>query len=216
MNVKKPLPILLTLVLSTLLPIIGQTNSGKSPAVVVLGDSISAGYGIQIEQGWVNLFNQKLQRQELAWRTVNASVSGETTSGGLARLPRVLADHQPGIVIVELGGNDGLRGYPIKRMRDNLGAMVKLIQDAGAKPVLMRMRIPPNYGPRYTRDFEAAYEEIGAEFNVPVVPFFLQDVALSDGMMQQDGIHPTATAQPVMAEFVWSHLAPLLRGHTNM
>ncbi len=175
-----------------------------------MGDSISAGYGIQREQGWVYLLQQNLQRGEQGWHAVNASISGETTGGGLARLPGVLADHQPDIVIIELGGNDGLRGYPVNRMRENLIKMVELVQDAGSLPIVVAMRIPPNYGARYTRAFDSVFGEVAQSTQVPLVPFFLADVALDQTMMQEDGIHPTAAAQPLLLDAIWPHIEPHL------
>lgn len=178
--------------------------------VVVLGDSISAAYGIQREQGWVHLLDLHLQETHSEWRVVNASVSGETTSGGLGRLPGVLADIRPDIVIVELGGNDGLRGYPVATMQQNLVTMVDLIRAAGAEPIIVAMRIPPNYGPRYTNQFEAAFAEVAATKKTAFVPFLLAEVALEPGFMQDDGIHPTAAAQPTMLATLLPFLTPLL------
>lgn len=183
----------------------------QTQTILVLGDSISAAYGIQSEQGWVNLLQKWVDQEELAWQVVNASVSGETTGGGLARLPQLLSDHTPDIVLIELGGNDGLRGYPAKRVKGNLEQMVDLTAASGAQPVLLAMRIPPNYGPRYTRAFEEAFTVVAHSANVPLVPFFLESIALEAGMMQDDGIHPTAAAQPLMLDSVVDHLAPLLR-----
>lgn len=177
----------------------------------MLGDSISAGYGIQSEKGWVNLLQNWVNARELGWAVVNASISGETTGGGLARLPELLSDHDPDIVLIELGGNDGLRGYPTSRMRTNLEKMVALSSDIGAQPVLMAMRIPPNYGPRYTRAFEKAFQTVSDQAGIPLIPFFLESIALESGMMQADGIHPTADAQPQMLESVLDYLAPLLK-----
>ena len=165
-----------------------------------MGDSISAGFGIQREQGWVALLEQKLQDHHHNWQVVNASVSGETTGGGLARLPGILDEHNPELVIIELGGNDGLRGYPTSRMAANIDAMINLIRDIGAQPLLMSMRIPPNYGLRYTRAFEAVFSDIAAAQDIPLIPFFLEPIATEQGMMQADGIHPTAAAQPLMLE----------------
>jgi acyl-CoA thioesterase-1 len=178
--------------------------------ILVLGDSISAGYGIQQEQGWVALFRQQLKTLETDWTAVNASVSGETTGGGLARLPKLLEIHNPEIVLIELGGNDGLRGYPTAKLRKNLEAMVKLVKEQGSQPMIMAMRIPPNYGPRYTKNFDQVYSEVAAQSMSHYIPFFLNDVALQPGMMQQDGIHPTAVAQPTMADAVWVSVEPLL------
>ena len=177
---------------------------------MVLGDSISAGYGIQRDQGWVHLLSQALARREDAWIAVNASVSGETTGGGRARLQGVLAENLPEIVIIELGGNDGLRGYPISKIRENLSAIVDLVKASGATPIIVAMRIPPNYGPRYTRAFDAVFAEVATAKDAHLVPFLLQQVALAENLMQDDGIHPTAAAQPLLLEAVWTLLHPLL------
>ena len=179
-------------------------------AIVVLGDSISAGYGIRQEQGWVHLLDQSLQQQERNWRAINASISGETTGGGLARIDGVLAEHAPDIVIIELGGNDGLRGYPIARIRQNLAAIVERVDAAGATPMIAAMRIPPNYGPRYANAFDGVFAEVAEEHGVTLIPFLLESVALVEGMMQSDGIHPTADAQPLLLDAVLEHLRPLL------
>ncbi|MEM9624017.1 MAG: arylesterase [Pseudomonadota bacterium] len=176
----------------------------------MLGDSISAGYGIQSEEGWVHLLQQALAHEEYPWHAVNASISGETTGGGLARLPGVMDAHKPGIVIIELGGNDGLRGYPISRMRENLAAMVSLVQSYGALPIVVSMRIPPNYGPRYTRAFDAVFADVAEQTNASLVPFILEDVALDRKLMQDDGIHPTAAAQPLLLDAIWPYLQPHL------
>lgn len=175
-----------------------------------MGDSISAAYGIQREAGWVNLLAEELARREYPHEVVNGSISGETTAGGLARLPQALATHDPAVVIIELGGNDGLRGYPTATVRDNLKQMVELSLAADRKVLLVGMQIPPNYGPRYTQAFFTMYEEVARETGVPLVPFFLEKVALAPGLMQSDGIHPTADAQPLLLETLWSYLAPLL------
>ena len=177
---------------------------------MVLGDSISAGYGIQREQGWVHLLDQALAQREEAWFAVNASISGETTGGGLARLQGVLDEHSPGIVIIELGGNDGLRGYPVAKIRDNLRAMVDMVQAHGATPIIVAMRIPPNYGPRYTNAFDAVFGEVALEKDAVFVPFLLEEVALADNLMQDDGIHPTAEAQPLLLNAVWCYLQQFL------
>jgi len=174
--------------------------------VLVFGDSISAAYGIQRDQGWVALLAERVPD----WQVVNASVSGETTGGGLARLPEALARHQPDLVILELGGNDALRGYPVARIRQNLTEMVRLARAEADGVLLLGMQIPPNYGPRYTRDFARAFREVAEAEAVVLVPFFLQEVALEPELMQDDGIHPTAAAQPLLLQAVWTKLAPLL------
>ena len=175
-----------------------------------MGDSISAGYGIQRDQGWVQLLADSLQQAEYPHRVVNGSISGETTAGGLARLPQALETHEPEVVVIELGGNDGLRGYPTDLVRENLKQMVELSLAREAKVLLVGMQIPPNYGPRYTAAFFGMYEDIAEETGVSLVPFFLEKVALTPGLMQSDGIHPTADAQPLLLETLWEHLKPLL------
>lgn len=182
----------------------------RARAVVVLGDSISAGYGIQREQGWVHLLDNALVQREETWFAVNASISGETTGGGLARLAGVLTEHTPEIVIIELGGNDGLRGYPVEKIRENLRGMVDMVNASGAIPIIVAMRIPPNYGPRYTRAFDSVFGEVAQEKGSVYVPFLLEEVALAENMMQEDGIHPTAEAQPLLLDAVWDELVPLL------
>ncbi len=177
---------------------------------MVLGDSISAAYGIQREQGWVALLEARLKTEYPSFNVVNASISGETTGGGLARLPNALSVHQPDIVIIELGGNDGLRGYPTQKMRANPDTMVQLVQDNNATALLVGMQIPPNYGPRYTRAFQETFNSIAEAYELPFVPFLLSEVALEEGMMQRDGIHPTAEAQGMLLDAVWPVLAPLL------
>ncbi|MFZ9708210.1 MAG: arylesterase [Steroidobacteraceae bacterium] len=194
-------------------PILAAANSEapRAPALLVLGDSISAGYGLTSGEGWVALLQARLKAQGYGYRVVNASVSGETTTGGLARLPRALAVHRPAIVVIELGGNDGLRGLPLETSRANLDQMVRLSKDAGAQVLLLGMKIPPNYGPRYARGFEQMFREIAARHRLAFEPFFLERIALEPGMLQADGLHPTAKAQPVMLETLWPTLRPLLR-----
>jgi acyl-CoA thioesterase-1 len=181
-----------------------------APTIVVLGDSLSAAYGIRVEQGWVALLQARLHAKGYGHRVVNASSSGETTGGALARLPRTLATHRPAIVIVELGANDGLRGLPIADVRANLESIVRLSQQAGARILLVGMRIPPNYGPVYTRQFHDLYGELARRQGLAYVPFLLDQVALDDGLMQEDGLHPTAAAQPKLLAEVWPRLEPLL------
>ena len=177
----------------------------------MLGDSLSAGYGIRSAQGWVALLEQRLQTQGYGYKVVNASVSGETTGGGLQRLARTLELHRPAVVIVELGANDGLRGLNISLTRDNLTKIVAESKRAGAEVVLVGMRLPPNYGPRYTNDFMRMYREIATASKVALVPFLLESVALNTELMQADGLHPTAAAQPALLDTVWPILSPLLK-----
>jgi acyl-CoA thioesterase-1 len=195
------------------LPMLGTAapTPAAAPKILVLGDSISAGYGLAANEGWVSLLQNRLKTQGYGYRVVNASVTGETTTGGLARLPRALSLHQPVIVVIELGGNDGLRGLPLDTSRANLQKMIDLSRSAGAAVLLLGMKIPPNYGPRYASEFENLYADLARRNKLAFEPFFLDKIALADGMMQEDGIHPTAKAQPIMLETLWPRLRPLLR-----
>lgn len=179
--------------------------------VLVVGDSLSAAYGIDQDEGWVALLQRRLEKDYPGYRVVNASISGDTTRGALSRIDTALNTHSPAVVVVELGGNDGLRGLPLKEMRTNLSAIVSKSLAAHARVLLVGMRIPPNYGPLYTRDFEAVFTELAQQFEVARVPFLLDGVALDPELIQGDGIHPRADAQPRLLENVWPHLAPLLR-----
>ncbi|EKF74071.1 acyl-CoA thioesterase [Alcanivorax hongdengensis A-11-3] len=183
--------------------------------VLIMGDSISAAYGIDEKQGWVALLRDHLSDQCSGIRVINASVSGETTAGGRQRLPALLNQYQPELVVIELGGNDGLRGLSPMAMADNLRAMVEASRQAGAVPVLLGMKIPPNYGQQYTRLFEQQFRDLGNSLQVPLMPFFLEGV-VSQGQLQQDGIHPTAAAQPRLLANALTvmdkPLAPLCRG----
>jgi acyl-CoA thioesterase-1 len=178
--------------------------------VVVLGDSLSAGYGIPIKEGWVNLLERRIASEGYGYQVVNASVSGETTQGGLARLPRVLQIHKPAIVIIELGGNDGLRGLPLATSRENLRKSIELARAAKARVVLVGMMIPPNYGQRYAQEFRDMFTTLASSHQAALVPFLLDKVALNAEFMQDDGIHPNAKGQPRMLENVWPTLKPLL------
>ena len=183
----------------------------EAPVILVFGDSISAGYGLaRVEQGWVELLKTRLKEQGYGYQVVNASISGETTAGGLARLPRALELHHPGIVILELGGNDGLRALPIAQMRANLTQMVTLAGAAGAKVLLLGMRMPPNYGPQYTEQFAMVFSDLAREKKIALVPFLLTDIALSSSLLQGDDIHPNAQGQPVLLDNVWPQLKALL------
>jgi acyl-CoA thioesterase I len=179
--------------------------------ILVFGDSLSAAYGIRPEQGWVALLTQRLQTQGYGYQIVNASVSGETSDGGLERLPRALQLHQPELVILELGANDGLRGLPVAPTHDNLAQMIRLSQGAGAKVLLLGIRIPPNYGPRYTNEFERMYPDLAAQYDLALVPFLLQPIALDPARMQADGVHPNASGEPFVLDTVWPYLKPLLK-----
>ena len=196
----------LAILIGLLLPPLGQAR--EPTKVLVLGDSISAAYGMNIEQGWVHLWAQSLQDEA---RIINASLSGETTAGGLARLPALLSKHQPQVVVIELGGNDGLRGYPLSRLKQNLTQLVSLSQATGSQVALVPMQIPPNYGEVYTRRFYETFAQVAAAQKATVTPFILEDVALIKELMQNDGIHPTASAQPLLLAKLESTLNLMLR-----
>lgn len=172
-------------------------------SILIVGDSISAAFGLEIEQGWTTLLQERLREQGYPHQVVNASVSGDTTAGGYARLPRLLERHQPELVVIELGGNDGLRGLPTEKMKQNLSGMVDKAREAGADVIMLGMRIPPNYGVRYTQAFEQVFADLEKEKSVPLMPFFLVDIAEVAGLMQSDRIHPTAEAQPILLENAW-------------
>lgn len=178
--------------------------------VLVFGDSLSAGYGLQAGEGWVALLAERTQTTGMPVAVVNASISGETTRGGLRRLSDVLARQAPDVVILELGGNDGLRGYPIGQIHGNLGEMVTTIKATGAEVLLVSIPLPPNYGPRYVRAFQEVFEAVAAAEGIRLLPFTRSLLPLDEDMMQPDGIHPTAKAQPLMLEALWPALAPLL------
>jgi acyl-CoA thioesterase-1 len=179
--------------------------------IVVFGDSLSSAYGFAAQRGWVALLAARLARERLDYSVVNASISGETTAGGRARLPRALAQHKPSILILELGANDGLRGLPVAEMRKNLEAMIGQAQKAGAKVLLVGMRVPPNYGPEYEREFAAAFGAVARRHGTAHLPFLLEGMAEDLSQFQPDRIHPTAQAQPLLLENVWQALRPLLR-----
>lgn len=179
--------------------------------ILVFGDSLSAAYGIRPEQGWVALLTQRLQAQGYGYRIVNASVSGETTSGGVERLPRALKLHSPEMVILELGANDGLRGLPLAETRANLEQMVREAQRARARVLMLGIRIPPNYGPRYTQAFARIFPELASQYHLPLVPFLLEKVALDPTRMQPDGMHPNELGEPPVLDTVWPVLKPLLK-----
>jgi acyl-CoA thioesterase-1 len=201
---------MLLLILILLPSLWGQRADAVPPTLLVMGDSISSGYGIDTSQSWVSLLTHRLRDSAIPHQVINASISGDTTSGGLARLPAALQLHEPDVVLLELGGNDGLRGLPLGRMKENLQAMIDLAQGAGAHVVLLGMRIPPNYGPRYTEQFHGVYTDLAATNNIPLVPFLLEGVALDAELMQNDGIHPNARAQTLLLDNVWPVLKPLV------
>lgn len=182
----------------------------SAKTVLVLGDSLSAGYGLDAGEGWVSLLEQKLKSEGLPHRLINASVSGETTAGGLARLPALLDRHKPAIVLIELGANDGLRALPLKQLRSNLERLVDTTRNAGAEPVLFEMRIPENYGASYTEAFTRSFHEVAQAREAALVPFLLAAIATDPDAFQDDGIHPSAASQPRILELIWPSLAPLL------
>ena len=176
--------------------------------LLILGDSLSAAYGLKQEQGWVSLLQNAWTEQNID--VVNGAISGETTDGGLARLPRLLEQHQPTHLLIELGGNDGLRGLPIKKMRANLESMIEIGKQAGTKVIIQEIQIPTNYGRRYNTLFINSFAELAEKHSLPVVPFFLTDIALNPELMLNDGIHPNSKAQPMIAEFMQNQLTPLI------
>lgn len=186
-----------------------STTSSKN-TILILGDSLSASYGVPTERGWVTLLQQRLQQQQYDNLVINASISGETTDGGLQRLPALLAKHNPSIVVLELGANDGLRGFQIERLRANLNQLIQTAKTKKARVLLVAMKIPPNYGLRYTSDFYASFATTAKTFDVPMVPFLLDGVATHPELMQQDGLHPNAQAQSRLLDNVWPLLKPLL------
>lgn len=184
--------------------------SDEKKTLLILGDSLSAAYNIPQSSGWVSLLEERLATEAPDWQVVNASVSGETTTGGLTRLPDLLRQHQPQIVLLELAGNDGLRGLPSQRITSNLQQMIDLSQDADAKVLLAGILLPPSYGRRYLDEFEKIFPELAASNQLPLIPFLLEGVADQAELMQEDGIHPTAEAQPLILETVWEELETLL------
>lgn len=180
-----------------------QSTWAETPTVLVVGDSLSAGYGIELDEGWVNLLQHRLQINHYPHQVINASISGDTSRGGLARLPAALDRYRPHLVILELGGNDGLRGLPLTALKTNLAAMIELCRAAGARVLLAEMRIPPNYGPVYSKKFQALYGELAHQYDIPLIPFLLDGVAGHADLMQEDGIHPRAAAQARILDNVW-------------
>jgi acyl-CoA thioesterase-1 len=192
------------------LAVSASARDAASRTIVVLGDSLSAGYGIKIQEGWVSLLAKRLATEGYGYKVVNASATGETTQGGVSRLPRQLELHKPDIVIIELGGNDGLRGLQLAASRANLQRSITLARNAGARVLLVGMMIPPNYGQRYTKEFHDMFGELARKNSVALVPFLLDGVALNPAFMQEDGIHANAAGQPRMLDNLWPTLKPLL------
>jgi len=197
-------------ILLLLIVVTAPAAMAAQPVVLIVGDSLSAGYGLAIHENWPSLLQDRLAASGYPHRVVNASISGDTTSGGLARLPGALERNSPSVVLIGLGGNDGLRAIPIAEIRRNLARMIQLSEAAGAEVLLAGVHIPPNYGPAYTEAFHNIYHELAEEYAAGLVPFILEGVALNWDLMQDDGIHPTAAAQPVIIDNVWQALERLL------
>ncbi len=195
--------------LLTILILISATavQAATAPTILIFGDSLSAGYGIDVDQSWGALLQQRLVEQGYEHRVVNASISGETTEGGVTQIDNAIDEFAPELIILELGGNDGLRGFPPARIRDNLMAIAQRARASGADVVLLGIRIPTNYGPRYTQAFEAVYSEVAEELDIRWIEFFMEGVALNDDLLQDDRIHPNAAAQPILLDNAW----PIIR-----
>jgi acyl-CoA thioesterase-1 len=188
-----------------------SAHAADVPTVLIFGDSLSAGYGIDVDQSWAALLQSRLEQQGYEHRVVNASISGETTEGGAERIGPALANFEPALIILELGGNDGLRGFPPERMRGNLEKIITMSKASGAAVVLLGIRIPSNYGPRYTQAFEGVFRETAVALDVPWIEFFMEGIALNDDLMQADGIHPNAAAQPILLDNAWPIIESALR-----
>ncbi len=197
------------LIFAVVILLLSSAASAKS--IVVLGDSISAGYGIEVAQGWVALLQDRLTKQPGNWFIHNESISGDTSAGGLARVEQVLKKHKPDVLLLELGANDGLRGLPPAMMKSNLTEIIHRAKKSGAQVLLLGMKIPPNYGKRYIDMFYTIYPELATHLDIPLMPFLLDGIALDNTLMQQDGLHPNAKAQPIIADKVWPYLLPLLK-----
>lgn len=193
------------------LPASAKLANPSTQTIVVFGDSLSAGYGLAQNQSWVALLQARIAQQKLPYQVINASISGETSSGGLARFNQMLATHKPNIIIIELGANDGLRGLPVTEMCNNLSAMIAQAKAANTKILLLGMKIPPNYGKKYTQAFSETYPELAKQHQIQLVPFLLEGVAGKPDLMQNDGLHPLAIAQPQLLNNVWSKLKLLMK-----
>ena len=182
----------------------------KTESLLIYGDSISAGYGMSKEKQWSVILQEKINKENLNFKIINSSISGETTSGGLVRIRQTIKSIKPDYLLLELGGNDALRGYPPKQIAANLNEMIKIADSADVKVLLMQIKIPPNYGSRYQKAFESIYSSIARETSATLIPFMLEEVALNEELMLPDGIHPKASAQPLIADYVYRQLKPLL------
>ena len=200
----------LLVIIMNLCPTVARSTEEATNTLLVYGDSLSAAYGIQEAQGWVTLLESRLNEEDWPYKLINGSVSGETTTGGLERLPAMLSTYQPDLVILELGGNDGLRGLPLETLKANLKKMISLIKAAGGEVLLTGIQIPPNYGPRYTEPFFSLYTEISEEDSLALVPFLIDGIPQQPELMQNDGIHPKAEAQIMILDNVWPYLEPML------
>ena len=196
--------------LSAGLALMCMAQNAAAGTVLIVGDSISAGFGLDTRKGWVALLEQRLKQEGFDDKVVNASISGDTSAGGLARLPAALATHKPDVVVIELGGNDGLRGQPPAQLQQNLASMIQQSRDSGAKVLLLGMQIPPNYGKRYVEAFAKVFGDVAQKEKVPFVPFFLEGVGGHPELMQAHGLHPAVAAQDKLLENVWPTLKPLL------
>ena len=199
------------LLFAVIVSLMSMSAMAKPPVIIVLGDSISAGYGIEVDEGWVALLQKKLQEANSHYSIINAGISGDTTAGGLARIDPILTATKPAILLLQLGANDGLRGLSPVEMKNNLAEIVRRAQQAGTKVILLSMKIPPNYGKRYVDMFYNVYPQLAKELDIPLVPFLLEDVALNKDLMQADGLHPNAKAQPILANKIEPYLFPLLK-----
>jgi acyl-CoA thioesterase-1 len=202
--------LLVSLLVSIVFLVSSPLLADEQPTIVILGDSLSAGYGMDREQSWVHLLDLRLEQHGHDYRILNSSISGDTTQGGLARLPRLLRQYQPAIVIIELGGNDGLRGINPSVTRSNLESMVQQSQAIGATVLLAGIKLPPNYGTAYLEQFESIYADLARQYDTLLVPFFMDGVVFEGGYMQDDGIHPNAQGQPILLDNVWRILEPAL------
>ena len=200
----------LLVIIMSLCPAVARSAEEATNTLLVYGDSLSAAYGIQEAQGWVTLLESRLNEENWPYKLINGSVSGETTTGGLERLPAMLSIYQPDLVILELGGNDGLRGLPLETLKANLKKMISLIRAEGGEVLLTGIQIPPNYGPRYTEPFFSLYTEISEEDSLALVPFLIEGIPQQPELMQNDGIHPKAEAQIMILDNVWPYLEPML------
>jgi acyl-CoA thioesterase-1 len=199
----------LVLISLILLPLVAISSHAAS-TILVYGDSLSAAYGLSTQQGWVSLMGERLKNEHLPYQVVNASISGETTAGGVSRLKQTIAAQKPQVLILALGANDGLRGLPVEAMQQNLIKMLTLAKQNNIQVLLVGMRIPPNYGPQYTQAFHQTFIDLAQQFKIKLVPFLLENVAGKPALNQDDGIHPTAEAQPIILETVWNTLQTML------